>query len=151
MAGVSAPEVISEGRGTTAVVVLSDASHHSQCLFSSDQAISSWTWDLVPPSVTTDQVSVMSNGSDSFRLVSADDAGSPKPPGKVEQVWEIDGRVGPEVTSIVLHRAGKAYVVATVHKGCFMAWWPSVQIPDAPTSMTVTSANGTVRVLPIEY
>ena len=41
----------------------------------------------------------------------------------VDQYSATIGRVGPEVRSVVIHRADGVEVTTTVHNGWFAAWW----------------------------
>jgi hypothetical protein len=63
---------------------------------------------------------------------------------------EISGRVGSEVTAVVLNTLQQGRVRATVSGGHFAAWWPGppVQDPEGPgpePTVTITLRDGTVR------
>lgn len=63
---------------------------------------------------------------------------------------EITGRVGSDVTSVVINTRQQGPVEATVHGGYFAAWWPGppivgMQGPDTEPTITLILKDGTAR------
>ena len=53
--------------------------------------------------------------------------------------WEIAGRVDSDVAELALSRADGESVIATVHDGWFLAWWPSTS---EPVGLELRAADG---------
>jgi len=70
--------------------------------------------------------------------------------GEMVRIRLVDGRVGDEVTGVVLTTAGGTDITAAVHDGRFIAWYPHTNSPNIDdlmdrliASMTVTLTDGT--------
>lgn len=64
--------------------------------------------------------------------------------------FEMTGRVGAKVSSVVINTAEQGPVMATVHDGYFAAWWPGpgmaqAEIHSHETSITLVLKDGTTK------
>lgn len=132
--------VLVEARGRSNLTVLGDT---SMCLNATGPGIPfeliTGGRSLLPAAdPAPDQVQVVQAGS----LGSVSVARPGEGPGEAAPsggYMGVIGRVGANVTGIVIHAADQPDITASIQNGWFAAWWPSIQ--DA-TSMTVTTAAG---------
>ncbi|MBS2965872.1 hypothetical protein KGA66_22680 [Actinocrinis puniceicyclus] len=121
-------QTLVEQRGRVAFIVFANGKVFGDCMLLDGRGDGGAIGNDVPQPSGAD---VVSNGGGASYTFDATGA-------RVDIV-SLAGRAGPEVSSVLIHRADGVVVTATVHDGLWAAWWPGTVLA---AELTVYTRDG---------